>query len=401
MMRTDRGDRGAALVTSLFITFALVASSITYVSLSYSGYEASGREIAGVRARLAADDGLHLAMAELKSGVDAGGDGLGTVLFTGPDGRVAAAAATDLGGNLFRLHARGEVPRARLGSDMIVQLIASESLGFPPRAAITAQGEVTTLGNIEVDGRDHDDTGSSVIGPGSFGISSMNGISVQGSSTTGGNGLPPTGDPGASIIEEFALWHDNIDNDGDGSVDEELFDGLDDDGDGLVDEDTSGYPESPDAMLGLPPGSLKAFAMARGTYFSSEAELDAYIDAHDDNIPGGQIIYADFDTWLPAQMGDQLNDPPSILIHHNPTGTALMKNVHGSFKGLILADYVEHLDGDMIVVGALMSFSDESYGNAFGNGNARVYLSSAVLGNLPSGSPTAKVRVHSWSRSAP
>ena len=45
----------------------------------------------------------------------------------------------------------------------------------------------------------------------------------------------------AKIIN-FYWYDDNIDNDGDGSVDEETIDGLDNDGDGLVDEDSNFYP---------------------------------------------------------------------------------------------------------------------------------------------------------------
>jgi hypothetical protein len=87
-------------------------------------------------------------------------------------------------------------------------------------------------------------------------------------------------------------------------------------------------------------------------------------------------------------------------VHHNATGTAQMKNVHGLFCGLVLADFVTHLNGDLVMLGALMSFGDDSIGNAFGNGNAKVKLCTAALNNLPSLAGNNAVRIKSWNRSA-
>ena len=83
----------------------------------------------------------------------------------------------------------------------------------------------------------------------------------------------------------------------------------------------------------------------------------------------------------------------------DPSGTAQMKNVHGSFRGLILADFVTHLNGDFVLLGALMSFGDDAIGNAFGNGNAIVRLCTTALNDLPSVGGGTKVKILSWSRS--
>ncbi|MFC1692375.1 hypothetical protein ACFL1R_02595 [Candidatus Latescibacterota bacterium] len=48
----------------------------------------------------------------------------------------------------------------------------------------------------------------------------------------------------AAIINYY-WYHDGIDNDGDGRIDEETINGLDDDGDGLVDEDSGYHPSDP------------------------------------------------------------------------------------------------------------------------------------------------------------
>ncbi len=48
----------------------------------------------------------------------------------------------------------------------------------------------------------------------------------------------------ASVINYY-WYHDGIDNDGDGRIDEEIIDGIDNDGDGLIDEDTGWHPSDP------------------------------------------------------------------------------------------------------------------------------------------------------------
>ena len=391
---------GHVMVATLLLTIMLGAIAMTYLLASFRNNRSVAFENALVRARLAADEGLQRSIAELKSGVDVGEDGLGSLVFEGDDDRSIVVTATDLGGNLFRVHSSGQVAAATQSAEMVAQILPPVALGSETRAAITAEGEVTTLGNIEVDGRDWNQDGTFIVAPGVFGISSMQTITNSGSSEAGGNGIAPANPPDPASIEPAASWADGIDNDGDGVVDEESFNGLDDDGDGEVDEDTNDYPSEPDVFLGLEPGTLLDVAVANGTYFSSESSLTDYIDANGGYMPGGQVIYADFDHWQPVHFGNDMNVEPSIIIHHNSSGTALMKNIHGSFKGLVLCDLVEHINGDFLLIGSLMSFADESIGNAFGNGSAVVLYSSIVLSGLPSSATQSRARVLSWSRAA-
>jgi hypothetical protein len=63
----------------------------------------------------------------------------------------------------------------------------------------------------------------------------------------------------------------------------------------------------------------------------------------------------------------------------------------------VLADYIDHLNGDVTILGALMTFGSGVGGNAFGNGNANIKLSTAVLNNLPTVGEI-QVKLRSWSR---
>ncbi len=380
------------LMGALFFGLATFAGS-----MAQSGHETARREQDNVRARLAADVALSMALEEIQTGVDTYGGGLGVINQTTGDTSFLTTYVP-LGGNLYQVNATARNTRARAGVTAVIQQTPTVTINFSPRAAITTKGAVTTTGSIEVDGRDWNSTGTSIVGPGKFGISSMSTITNSGNSKVGGVGIAPAKPVPAAVKDPNNIWKDNINNDGDGATDEEAYDGIDNDNDGQTDEDTTGYPTSPDVSLGLPVGTLKAQAIAQGTYFTTEAALNAAIAANGGVVPGGKILYLDFDQWLPSNMGSVYNDPPSIIVHHNTAGTAYLKNMHGSFKGLILADFVEHLNGDCSILGAFMSFGSQAIGNTFGNGNAHIRFSSSVLTNLPSAGSTISVRIVSRGR---
>lgn len=98
MTCTSHSQAGTALATALLVSTILFGIAGSYLTLSYGGYENSCRELATVEARLAAEDGIQLSIAELKTGVDAAGDGLGNLTSTGTNGGTVTVTATSLGG---------------------------------------------------------------------------------------------------------------------------------------------------------------------------------------------------------------------------------------------------------------------------------------------------------------
>lgn len=283
---------------------------------------------------------------------------------------------------------------------MIAEKIPLGALNYgAAQGAISAKGPVVATGSIVIDGRDWNDLGTSVVGPGTYGISSMSTITHSGNAKVGGHGIAPAKPPPAGTVDPNAPWIDAVDNDGDGVLDEELFDGIDNDGDGVADEDTHGFPTSPDVALHLAPNTLKNAAISTNTYFTTAAQVDACIAANGGRLPGGKIIYCDFSAWQPVNLGSAFNSPPSILVQHNATSSATMGNVTGAFKRLMLIDQIQHFTGNFILVGGVMSFSSTALGNAFGLGNAQILYSSAVLANLPTAGSLSAVRIKSWDRS--
>ena len=91
-----RSDSGVALFSVLVLALVLIGLSMPYLATSMRGVQSADFELDLSRARHAADEGLSRAMAELREGVDAGGDGLGALTFTGVDERVIQVTAEDL-----------------------------------------------------------------------------------------------------------------------------------------------------------------------------------------------------------------------------------------------------------------------------------------------------------------
>lgn len=363
--RLRRNERGSALAMAILSTTMLFGISTAYFTLSTGGATTASSEVTGVEAKVYADEGIQRSIAELKAGVDADHDGLGSLSRTGSDARTLSVVCTDLGGGLFRIHSCAHLRRANAGVNVVAQRIPPTPIAYSGRGAITANGPVTTTGNITVDGRDWNGTGTAIVGPGPYGISTTQLITNSGSSSVGGRGLAPARPPPAGSQEQNASWG-------------------------------SGYPSGPDVMLGMASGSLKSLAQAQGTYFTTQNALEAYVAANGGNVPGGAIVFADFATWDPVNLGGALNTTSSIIVHHTSTGMAQMKNLHGFFKGLVLCDFVQHLNGDFLLLGGLMSFGDQAFGNAFGNGNAVVKYSTQALSQLPAATTVTTMKIRSW-----
>ena len=201
------------------------------------------------------------------------------------------------------------------------------------KGAVTARTAVSTLGDIEIDGRDYDTTGGyegTLMTPwrGTYGISSAGTVSVGGSSTVGGNSTAPQQPalPGVTVRENM---------------------------------DITGYPTTPEEVLGLPAGSLDAYKIS---------------DCPPSSVSG--IVYSEAKECKTDPTGE------GILILHNSSGDASLKNYHGNFKGIIIMDQVKHVNAGATVLGAVIMLGTDVLGNCFGNGGAKIHYSSKMLNKV-------------------
>lgn len=216
-------------------------------------------------------------------------------------------------------------------------------------AAITTNNQVATSGTLVVDGRDHDINGNLIGGVGTHAIWTTN------SFNRGGNSKLGSSISGTDYAPQKAE-NNNLRLEG------QTYPG--------------GYPSTPDevlggAAMGYPAGTLKAYAMSGSSgsqYVTSPSSL---------TYPLKGVTYVELaagGTWNPANIQGE-----GILIVHNPTNDAVIKNINwGTFKGLLIADDIVHIHAD--IIGALVGLSPSpSSGNQIGNGNGEVLYSSEAI----------------------
>jgi len=226
--------------------------------------------------------------------------------------------------------------------------------GFIPttvKAAVTTNNSVKTLGNLKVDGRDHDLAGNLIATSGTLGIWTTSNLTRSGNSklaaTSGGVDYGLAKSTAAQYCASNQVW-------------------------------PGGYPNTPDSVLGgspngFPAGTLKTLAQSgvSGSQYVTNPGALTY--------PLQGVTYVELASggiWNPCNIQGE-----GVLIVHNTNTNAVMKNVNtGTFTGLIIADDVVHIHSD--IIGALIGMtSAPSEGNCIGNGSGNVLYSSIAITN--------------------
>jgi hypothetical protein len=201
--------------------------------------------------------------------------------------------------------------------------------------AITSRYTVCLNGNITVDGNDYD-TNNVRIGNGIYGVYTCMTLSISQNgkaAAVGGNGIAPVNRGSLTGITRSTIVAEN--------------------------QTITSRFDSPEAFLGLAPGSLDEYKTSNLT------------------TPFHGIVYVTGDC-----NSAHLDGCSGILIVHNVNKTAkLSMNANGTFKGLIICDVMDKINGTITVLGGVVALSDYS-DSMFGNGNAKIHYSSQVLSNL-------------------
>lgn len=197
-------------------------------------------------------------------------------------------------------------------------------------AAVTTRSAVTTFGEIRIDGRDWDLYSDSVCAAGVYGVKSCGTFYQRGYSEIGGGGKAPRKHAGTGIVDYHAS--------------------------------SVGYPTTPEEVLGVPPGAL-----------------DKYKTITMPQLPFNGIVYYIPDG--PFTCPD-LKGSTGILICHNSKWSATIKNIRGSFNGILIADGVDKVDSGTLIYGAVVTLSEKENSNVFGSGNADIRYSSQIISHV-------------------
>ena len=343
-------ETGSAMVFVMVLSFiAMIMISSFFFTSRYTIKKGGNRRIK-VDVLNIAEAGKEEALAVLRNRSFNPWANQDTVLFSDKafsSGTYTVRCLANSGIDTIHIISTGVIGSDSITIDVIASMHDPDSWRKWVKGAITARTAVDLLGNIEVDGRDYDTTGGptgtlhSPVG-GIYGVSSGGAVNAGGSSEIGGQTTAPTAPKIAGVtVEEYI--------------------------------DTTGYPTTPEEVLGLPPGALDI-------YKTSSCPSSSFHG----------IVYTD----------KACDFAGGILICHNNTGTASLENYHGNFKGLIIADEDKHINGGATILGAIIFLGKTTGGNCIGNGGAVIHYSSKMLDNVTStltGTIRRKVTVVSWS----
>ncbi len=334
--RTDDSQgEGIILVSFLLLLMALVIGVSSFYAFAAADYFASLRNEYNHQAFYAAEAGIDQKIVELsKKNTAANMSGtLSTGQYQGTY-QVTCAPCTGTGNET--LTSTGTIAVNGFNYSRTVRVTLKKSSIFNATSSVAISGVASTSGSVTIDGRDHDTNGNLTGGPGVYGISTSSSTFNQGgSSQVGGNGIAPA-NPAAPVTYQV---------------------------------NAPAIPATPEGVLGLGAGALDA-------YKTSTPPATPFTN---------QIIY------LTASWdGVDFNGSSGILICHNSAGNAFLKNIHGSFKGLIIADDLIHVNGNAELIGAIVGM--KTSGVTIGNGSAEVKYSSQVLSALP----IVRYTVTSW-----
>ncbi|MCA8921550.1 MAG: hypothetical protein KDD82_07045 [Planctomycetes bacterium] len=409
-------ERGTALLVSLILIslLVIVGGAVALASQTQSAYslDAERRSMALV----IADNGIAKAkvrlLEDLASGTDAyvlttPSDATPVQTFTEDQASVEVYHVLTVGSRLsFRIRSRGTFSTEGRTVEILISGTRNTTPSQGPGlAAVLTNGDIDVTGNILIDGQDHYADGTSGgAGVNVDGVKVVDGtLSWTGNPTVGGNSTSPNrldaGDEGSTFtnndttfdLESIASGNPVDDTDGD-----------DDDGDGWTDED--GFPGTVGEFVGQPDEiGLRTRAQNDGTYFTNKGDYDAWLGSTTPAERGGKVIYLEVPVGSTLGLFKLPNNPPpaepSIVIVQAAPAVPGTPPVHSvevgpvhvmpegarQFQGLFMTDVVKNTNGNGTIVGAVVSFGDQTGAKKphFGNGGADILFSSEVLANLP------------------
>lgn len=350
--------RGILIVLIGMIT---ISGTVTYNILNSSNSIAENlnKTYYGQNARNIAQTGVNMALRQLASNLN-WRTGIPLTDLIGGKVRVRVADTTFMGASAIAIISNGYAAYGTAQETLATCVVFRRNpieIPVTVKAAVSTNSPVQTLGNLTVDGRNHDLAGSVVASSGLPGIWTTSTLTQSGNSKIGGTAAitdySPTKPANTNAIAVGQTW-------------------------------PGGYPGTPDSIMGgvdkgFPEGMLKAIAQSglNGSQYSTTGASLTY--------PLRGVTYVELasgGTWQSMDLSGT-----GILVVHNSAKNAIMKNLNtGTFKGLIIADDIVHVHN--MVIGAIIGLSpNPSEGNCLGNGSGSILFSQDALKEAVAASP--------------
>jgi hypothetical protein len=219
---------------------------------------------------------------------------------------------------------------------------------LPIKGVATTNAATKHGGGLVIDGRDHYTLGNPIKNDGVLGIFTTGTFSIGGKASIGGTNtsgvdVAPNGKIDTSIVHTNQTY-------------------------------PGGYPTTPDGVLGgtsngYPDGTLKSMAQSGqgGSQYKTDPSTLSY--------PLSGVTYVELSsgsTWGPKLSGS------GILVIHNSSVNAILKQPAGTFTGLIITDDLVNLSG-LVLLGAIVQLTPTPTSDIFGTSNGSIAFSRQAL----------------------
>ncbi len=333
-------NRGSSLIFLVSLAIILNIVFVTVYMTISSTQKKTGVKRLNTNSIFLAEAGKEKLYADINTSTISLTPNLRTQIYTDQvlgTGTFSVSCSTNALVDTVWIESWGKDNTSETGIGVVASVTADAIIAGPPvKAAVTSRPDVDLSGTISVNGKDHDSSGVLTGDPGVYGVSTCGVLSIgSGSAEVSGKGSGPYGKK-ASAAEIAKVAEQSV------AVSTSLG--------------------SPEAFLGVPAGSLDKYKI-------TESAL---------TLPFHGIRYIE-STAGPLHIGGS----SGILIVHSPMKNATTKlNATGNFKGIIIVDEMDKMNGNLTVIGAVVCLADFAGAKKFGNGSADVKYSSYVLNNL-------------------
>ncbi len=229
---------------------------------------------------------------------------------------------------------------------------------YLPKAAAITNGATRDGGGLLIDGEDHDTTGTKLVAQnGILGVFTTSTFQItSNNSTVGGTN---------SIPKDIAPKKNNYDT-------------------SIIHQNqtyTGGFPKTPEQVLGgvtngYTDGMLKIFAQS-GQAGSQYVTDPVMLKANAGIVQCSGVTYLELApgiTWSPKLSGS------GIVVVHNSSLNATLKQPGGMFKGLIITDDLTNLGG-LDLIGSIIQLTSTPTSDIFGTSNGSIIFSRQAIVN--------------------
>jgi len=311
--------------------------------------------------------------------------------------------------------------------------LARNGMDVAVYGAITANSNIDTAGNITIDGRGHDENGTLCTDP-SGSCSCSDGYPGVTIPCSGGdaNADGDCMDPGETDFTVDLLKPENTFGDGTGDI-------------GTLNEYGASPVNQPDEVLGMSPGpgpgnesgdlvdmvGIPAPGAVKDgihvSWYNMNYNLKDHMDRFSSAADSFGVVVIHNPKFDPAvwdrsvdsgEAGSSYGPVPATDADHADNGgpydpkldasspdydaayvaerapRTLDLNSNATFKGVIIADRIDKVNGDADVIGAVVSLSSIQFGDVLGNGSARIMFSCDAIKTYTTTAYTTKLAWH-------